>query len=148
MTQTLFNEYNKPSAGERKAMTDFLHAHLEEFRDSKEDIDCAMAYILREIPSPGGFILRLTEDQAIVCVVMIAKTGMKGFVPENLVVYLATHREYRGRGIGRKMMQLAMDAAEGNLALHVEPHNPARKLYEDLGFTNKYLEMRCIRREN
>ena len=38
MTQTLFNEYNKPSAGERKAMTDFLHAHLEEFRDSKEDM--------------------------------------------------------------------------------------------------------------
>ncbi|HAB28956.1 MAG TPA: GNAT family N-acetyltransferase, partial [Xanthomarina gelatinilytica] len=31
---------------------------------------------------------------------------------------------------------------EGDVALHVEPNNPAIKLYESLGFTNKYLEMR------
>ena len=39
-------------------------------------------------------------------------------------------------------MQHAIDNAQGNIALHVEPDNPAIKLYEKLGFTNKYLEMR------
>jgi ribosomal protein S18 acetylase RimI-like enzyme len=33
----------------------------------------------------------------------------------------------------------------GNIALHVEPDNPAKILYEKLGFTNKYLEMRLIK---
>jgi len=40
------------------------------------------------------------------------------------------------------MMRLALETAKGNVALHVEPNNPAKILYEKLGFTNKYLEMR------
>ncbi len=67
---------------------------------------------------------------------------MQGFVPENLLVYIATHNRFRGQGIGKKMMRLALETAEGNVALHVEPNNPAKILYEKLGFTNKYLEMR------
>ena len=39
-------------------------------------------------------------------------------------------------------MQIAIKTVEGAIALHVEPDNPAKFLYEKLGFTNKYLEMR------
>jgi ribosomal protein S18 acetylase RimI-like enzyme len=39
-------------------------------------------------------------------------------------------------------MKRAIELADGDIALHVEPDNPARILYEKLGFTNKYLEMR------
>jgi ribosomal protein S18 acetylase RimI-like enzyme len=42
-------------------------------------------------------------------------------------------------------MMEAINTAKGNIALHVEPENPARYLYEKLGFTNKYLEMRLIK---
>jgi ribosomal-protein-alanine N-acetyltransferase len=42
-------------------------------------------------------------------------------------------------------MQKAISIADGNIALHVEPNNPAKILYEKLGFTNKYLEMRLIK---
>ena len=31
---------------------------------------------------------------------------------------------------------------KGDIALHVEANNPAKFLYEKLGFTNPYLEMR------
>jgi ribosomal protein S18 acetylase RimI-like enzyme len=51
----------------------------------------------------------------------------------------------RGKGFGKQLMQKAISIAEGNIALHVEPDNPAKKLYESLGFTNKYLEMRLIK---
>ena len=40
------------------------------------------------------------------------------------------------------MMRKAIEVAKGDIALHVEPDNPAKILYEQLGFTNKYLEMR------
>jgi ribosomal protein S18 acetylase RimI-like enzyme len=39
-------------------------------------------------------------------------------------------------------MEHIIEATEGDIALHVEPDNPARQLYEKYGFTNKYLEMR------
>lgn len=81
-------------------------------------------------------------------VAVVTKTGMTGFVPENLLVYIATHKEHRGSGIGKNMMQLILCKAEGNLALHVEPHNPAKNWYEKLGFTNKYVELRYIRQND
>lgn len=42
-------------------------------------------------------------------------------------------------------MSMAIEMANGGIALHVEPDNPARYLYEKLGFTHKYLEMRLTR---
>jgi len=39
-------------------------------------------------------------------------------------------------------MKKAIEHAEGDIALHVEANNPAKKLYEKPGFTNPYLEMR------
>jgi len=73
---------------------------------------------------------------------VVNRTGMKDYIPENVLVYIATHKDHRGKGIGKKMMQKAVETAEGSLALHVEPDNPARFLYEKIGFTTKYIEMR------
>ena len=67
---------------------------------------------------------------------------MDGYIPENILVYIATHHDYRGKGLGKQLMQIAIKTVEGAIALHVEPDNPAKFLYEKLGFTNKYLEMR------
>jgi len=72
----------------------------------------------------------------------VNKTGMGGYIPENILVYIATHNEHRGKGIGKELMKKTLDLAEGDVKLHVEHDNPARFLYEKFGFTNKYLEMR------
>ena len=61
---------------------------------------------------------------------------------ENILVYIAIHADYRGQGLGRYLMENAIKTADGDIALHVEPDNPAKFLYEKLGFSNKYLEMR------
>ncbi len=137
-----YDQNNKPGKEQKSAMVAFLAKHLEQFGDNPLDIEKAINYALREIDSPGGFILQSSREGTITCVVVVTKTGMQGFVPENLLVYIATHNGFRGQGIGKKMMRLALETAEGNVALHVEPNNPAKILYEKLGFTNKYLEMR------
>lgn len=141
-------QYNTYKNGERlSAQTEtqilhFLFEHLDQFGDAKQDIQKAIDYALKRKDRPGGLILTANDDQTIVGAVVLNKTGMEGYIPENILVYIATHNQYRGKGIGKKLMQLAIEQSEGNIALHVEPDNPARKLYEKLGFTNKYLEMR------
>jgi ribosomal protein S18 acetylase RimI-like enzyme len=71
---------------------------------------------------------------------------MKGYIPENILVYIATHNGHRGKGIGTRLMQQIIEATDGDIALHVEHDNPARALYERFGFTNKYLEMRLSKK--
>lgn len=141
----MYNPAAKPSLIEKEEIVSFLHEHLDEFGDSKSDISKCIDYAIKESPSFGGFVLVGKMDHIIVSVIIVNQTGMKGFIPENILVYIAAHKLYRGKGIGKQMMQEAIKLAHGDIALHVEPNNPAKFLYEKLGFTNKYLEMRLIK---
>ncbi len=137
-----------PSTGPHPEYTNdriagWLENHLDQFGDRKSDILKAIGYVLD--PKRGGFIIVCAENGEILGAVLVNETGMAGYIPENILVYIAVDREQRGRGIGRKLMEAAIARAKGAIALHVEPDNPARKLYESLGFTNKYLEMRLLR---
>lgn len=130
---------------ERDEVASFLHTHLDEFGDEKADIAKAIDYALNAGVTPGGFVVTARDNDKIVGAVVMNKTGMQGYIPEYILVYIAMHRDYRGHGIGKQLMKEAISNADGNIALHVEPNNPAKHLYEKLGFTNKYLEMRLIK---
>ena len=121
-------------------IVDFLHQHLDNFGDKKQHILGAIQYSLN--PSRGGFVLLGLENDKIIGAVVVNETGMEGYIPSNILVYIAVHRDHRGKGIGKILMKEAMAKTKGGVALHVEPDNPAKFLYEKLGFTNKYLEMR------
>ena len=121
----------------------FLYTHLEQYGDEREDILKAITHAMN--PEKGGNIIVGLENEKIVGTVVLNNTGMKDFHPENLLVYIAVDNSQRGKGYGKKLMEKAIAVADGNLALHVEPDNPAKALYEKLGFTNKYLEMRLIK---
>lgn len=127
---------------QKKEIADFLFVHLEQYGDPHEDIMKCLDYALDQAVDKGGFVVFAREDNDIVGAVIINRTGMSGYIPENILVYIAVDASQRGKGVGKKLMQTAIDLANGDIALHVEPDNPARRLYENLGFTNKYLEMR------
>ena len=139
---TVFSPTNKPSLGEKENLLNFLFDNLQEYGDPKPDIEKAINYALKETTSFGGFIVVSYLEDEISGVVVVNQTGMKDYIPENILVYIATHKNYRGKGIGKELMQKTIDTAEGNIALHVEPENPARFLYEKVGFNSKYVEMR------
>lgn len=141
----VFHENLKPDPKEKKAIIDFLFKHLEQFGDPWEHIEKAVDYSLKEYDSFGGFLLASYEGDEISGVVVVNQTGMTGYIPENILVYIATHNQMRGRGIGKHLMKEAIKTAKGDIALHVEPDNPARFLYEKVGFTSKYKEMRFKR---
>lgn len=137
-----------PETGEHKTYTndriaDFLFEHLDQFGDKREAIMQCLNYVFND--SHGGFVVVGVDNDEIVGAVIVNKTGMEGYIPENILVYIAVNGQIRGKGIGKKLMNAAIDEANGSIALHVEPDNPAKILYEKLGFTNKYLEMRLIK---
>lgn len=130
---------------QKNEIADFLVLHLGKYGDPKEDIMKCLDYALDQGMQAGGFVIMARENHRIVGALVMNKTGMSSYIPENILVYIAVDTELRGKGIGGQLMDRAVKMANGGIALHVEADNPARKLYERLGFTNKYLEMRLTK---
>lgn len=141
-TFTIYTEKDTAADSQLEEVKDFLHLHLEQYGDSKADIEKSLHYAMGKNGKPGGLIITATHENALAGAVVVNKTGMEGFIPENILVYIATDRNKRGTGIGKALLQEAINRSEGDIALHCEPDNPAKNLYTKLGFTNKYLEMR------
>lgn len=136
---------DNPTDFKKNEIADFLVNHLENFGDPKEDVMKCLDYALGQDSSGGGFVILALENEKIIGALVMNKTGMSGYIPENILVYIAVDASQRGKGIGMQIMDKAIKMADGGIALHVEADNPARKLYERLGFTNKYLEMRLTK---
>ncbi len=126
-------------------IAEFLNKHLDEFGDPVEDILACLDYVFEKNLGKGGFILLGIHNEEIIGAVVINETGMSKYIPENILVYIAVHSDYRGMGLGGQLMEQALKLTKGDVALHVEPDNPAKRLYERMGFTNKYLEMRLTK---
>jgi ribosomal protein S18 acetylase RimI-like enzyme len=145
MNYTIYTPKDTVSEERKKEVADFLFNHLDQFGDEHGAIMRCINFALDEETKFGGFILVSEEADTITGAVIINKTGMEGYIPENILVYIAVHKDFRGKGLGKDLMLKTFDKAEGSIKLHVEPENPARFLYEKLGFTSKYLEMRLNR---
>ncbi len=126
----------------RRDFIDFLHTHLGQYRDSPEAIGKAIDYAFSTAEGSGGFLLLARENGTPVGAVVINRTGMEGYIPENILVYIAVDERQRGKGFGKAIIERIQSECDGAIALHVEYDNPARRLYERLGFTSKYAEMR------
>lgn len=140
--QIIYSDEQNPTPFSREDIADFLHEHLDEYGDDRKHIMQCIDYAYGDKPGQDGFILVASEGEQIVGAVIINHTNMGGYIPEHILVYIAVDAEQRGKGIGKNLMERIIEATEGDIALHVEPDNPARHLYEKYGFTNKYLEMR------
>lgn len=121
---------------------DFLFQHLEQYGDAKEDIAKAINYALGIDGKPGGILLIAKVDQQIAGMTVVLNTLMQGFIPEHILVYIATDQNQRGQGIGGKLIDYLKEELQGSIALHVDFNNPAQHLYERKGFEKKYIEMR------
>lgn len=129
---------------QKDQIADFLRKQLENFGDPKADVLKCLDYAMNP-DGQGGLVILAIEESELIGVLVLNHTGMSGYIPEHILVYFAVKKNQRGKGLGRKMMNQLLGQISGSIALHVEPQNPAKRLYEELGFTNKYLEMRLSR---
>lgn len=136
------DHHDLKSTFSREEISDFLKKALEQYGDEKKAILKCIAYAYGDSEGQDGFIEVAHVEDQIVGVVIINDTNMGEYIPEHILVYIAVDSSTRGQGVGKELMKRVIQKTEGDIALHVEPDNPARFLYEKLGFTNKYLEMR------
>jgi GNAT superfamily N-acetyltransferase len=126
----------------REQYVDFLHTHLDQFGDSKEAINKCIDFAFGKDGKLGGFLLAAYYEEKLVGALIINNTGMSGYIPEHILVYVAVDGSYRGKGFGKEIVEYALKECPGDVKLHVEYENPAKRLYERMGFTTKYAEMR------
>lgn len=129
----------------REDFVKFLHQHLGQFGDSPEAIDDSINYAFSDGPGKGGFLSAMMEGDKMLGALIMLRSGMSNYIPENILLYVAVDAEQRGKGVGRTLINESVAKCEGNVKLHVEYENPAKRLYERIGFTSKYAEMRLNR---
>jgi len=142
ISYTIIENENTDTHFTRDDIATFLHTHLDEYGDSKSAILKCIGYAYGDNPGNGGFILVAHDEDEILGVVIINNTNMEEYIPEHILVYIAVHEKTRGQGVGKELMRRVINHTKGDIALHVEPDNPARFLYQKVGFTSKYKEMR------
>ena len=120
-----------------------FHHKMKPFNDSLEDVDRALDYGLNiDKDKYGGFLALAVAGEEMLGGVLMMKTGMLGYIPPWLLLMIYVDPVLRGQGIGGKLIAFVRQHCDGDIKLHVEHDNPALRLYERVGFKNKYLEMR------
>jgi GNAT superfamily N-acetyltransferase len=138
-------EADLPSWAPRERLARFFHETMAPWNDTLEDVQKALDYCFSERPGEGGYIVLLAVDGELAGGVCMLATGMSGYIPEHILLFISVDPDRRGRGLGGELMEKALEAAPGDVKLHVEYENPAKRLYERMGFTTKYAEMRWKR---
>jgi GNAT superfamily N-acetyltransferase len=126
----------------REQFINFLHKHLDKFGDSKEAINKSIDYAFSKDAGKGGFLLTAWYENNLVGTLVMNFTDTEGYIPTNILVYVAVDDSYRNKGFGKSIVNKALEETDGDVKLHVEYDNPAKRLYERVGFTTKYAEMR------
>lgn len=135
---------NEFQSTDKDQFIDFLFKHLGQYGDPREDIEKCLNYAFSDEKSEGGFALAAFFEDKLVGGLIMNKTGMGNYIPDWILVYVAVDAGYRGKGFGRQIVEESFKHCDGDVKLHVEYENPAKRLYERIGFTNKYAEMRYV----
>lgn len=136
------HEADLPDWAPREKLALFFHETMEPYNDTLEDVQKALDYLFSDAKGEGGYLVLAQLDGELVGALAMLNTGMKGYVPGWILLFVTVDPSMRGKGLGGKIMDFALAEADGPVKLHVEYDNPAKRLYERKGFTSKYAEMR------
>jgi putative acetyltransferase len=137
---------------------------IEELLDLLEDVAEERCWIATEPPIPrdrwrSGFLERLEDEYSVNVVAvdehgrLIGQLDVRGRKNRAGELGMAVVPEWRGRGVGTRLMQACVDWARERgvhkLALQVWPHNEAAlRLYEKFGFEREGLLRGHYKRQN
>ena len=135
-------ESDLPEWAPREQLARFFNETMVPYHDTMEDVQRALDYLFSEEKGEGGYLVLAEVEEKMVGALAMLRTGMQGYVPGHILLFVSVDPEMRGKGLGQQIIDFALKEAKGPVKLHVEYDNPAKRLYERMGFTSKYAEMR------
>jgi len=142
MTFKFFTPFESMTYSEMTEVGRFLEKNLDEYHAPYDNIIKAIQSAIKQRPSFGGFIITACKDHQTIGAIVINTTGMDGYAPQNIIVYLAVHKDHRRKGIGQELLKQAIETAKGDIAIHLAPDHKMLGLYEKLGFQQAAIELR------
>src|SRR5690606_9943068 len=124
MTIKTFDAYSKLSIMDIKHITSFLYENSVKFRDSKSVIKKSLLYAIKEISGLGGYVFTLENQKEVLGVLVINKTGMNEYIPENILVYLVENKKQKSIGAREKLVNYAINYCKGDIALYINKEDP------------------------
>ena len=136
-----FDSFTRMSYLNINKISKFLHEHLEGCKNEKSAIRKSLLYAAKETSILGGYAFIIEEKDNIIGAIIINKTGMNAYESENLITYLAVHKDYRKQKIATKLIKKATNYCNGNLSLNIDKNNNAIELFRKNGFESKKIQM-------
>lgn len=145
MNIQIYDASSKLSIMDVKRITNFLHEHANHPKDSKSAIRKSLLYAIKEISGLGGFVFVFETEKQVLGVLVINKTGMNEYIPENILVYLVINETYAEANIKEKLINYAITYCKGDIALYINKESPELSWFEKKGFKSRNIEMRLTR---
>ncbi len=118
-------------------IADFLFDNLLLCDDNKAEILKAIEYALSRFPHQGGFVITNADSEGLAGVVVINKTGMDGFFPENLLIYIAARKGLTDDSIINELVRRSKEFAKGRIGLKCHHESPLIPMFEKFGFATR-----------
>ena len=136
-----FDSFTRMSYININKISNFLHEHLEGCKNEKGAIRKSLLYAAKETSNLGGYAFIIEEKENIIGAIVVNKTGMSEYQSENLITYLAVHKDFREQKVATKLIKEAANYCNGNLSLNINKDNDAIELFEKNGFVSKKIQM-------
>ena len=101
-TKVVLNQ-DFPSWADRDFVIHFFHETMKPYHDSLDDVARALDYALVPERGQGGFVMLAHRGELLLGALCMLKTGMGGYIPENLLLFVTVAPESRGQGVGRQL---------------------------------------------
>jgi hypothetical protein len=145
MTIRTFDAYSRLSIIDINRLTNFIYEHSGPYRDTKSAIKKSLLYANKDISGLGGFVFVLEHQNETQGALVVNKTGMNEYIPENILVYLAVNKKGIEKNIAKKLIDYTVKYCKGDITLLINKENPVLSFFEENGFKSRNIEMRLTR---
>ena len=120
----------------------FLKTHLKPYVYSEEVLNGAIGYALSSDVNKRGFLVLAYAKKQLLGVVIGTQQELLDIISQNMLVYVCVHTEFRGKGIGARLVGETVHLTGGDLQIYLKRKSPVAAFFKKLGFTSDYEGMR------
>lgn len=136
-----FDAYSRLSPLQINRLVNFLFSNQDCNKLSKNSLRKAILYAAKERPGFGGYIFCLEEKDTTIGALVINRTGMEDYIPENMLVTMVVAKDFKNQGWEDKLLDYAISYCKGDIGVYIKEPKTTQT-FKEHGFEHNNLEMR------